>query len=125
MIFDKHRKGELRLAGKQAQKKLEKAYRRAFWETEEGRTLEAEFPELPGQVRIMLPEIKTIATNAREFWLLVELAKSARTRNLIRSEHLKGADIERRVRDLVNTRDESLKKRVQQALVRFERNVSE
>ena len=125
MIFDKQRKGELRLAGKQAQKKLEKAYRRAFWETDEGKTLEAEFPALPGQVRIMLPEIKTIATNVREFWLLVELAKSARTRNLIRSEHLKGCDIERRVRDLANTRDESLKKRVQQALVRFERNVSE
>ena len=125
IIFDRYRKGELRLAGKQAQKKLEKEYRRAFWETEEGKALERLFPTLPGQARIMVPEIKTIATSAREFWLLVEFAKSARTRDLIDTNLLRGYDIEQRLRELVvKTRDESLKKRVQQALVRFERNVS-
>jgi|TARA_B110000259_G_scaffold184191_2_gene230743 hypothetical protein len=31
----------------------------------------------------MIPEISTIAKNQRELWLLVELAKSANTRNLI------------------------------------------
>ena len=125
IIFDQYRKEELNLTGKQAQTKLEKAYRRAFWETEEGKALEQEFPSLPGHARIMVPEIRTIAASAREFWLLVELAKSANTRNLIYSELLKGSDIEQRMRDLVvKTRDESLKKRLQQALGRFERNFS-
>ena len=43
MIFDQYRKEELRLRGKQAQKKLEKAYRRSFWETAEGKALEKSF----------------------------------------------------------------------------------
>lgn len=125
VIFDRYRIGELTLTGKQAQKKLEKAYRREFWETEEGKALEQLFPTLPGHARVMVPEIRTIANSTREFWLLVELAKSARTRNLINSELLKDCNVEQRVRDLaVKTRDASLKKRVQQALVRFERNVS-
>lgn len=124
MIFDRYRREQLSLSGRQAQKKLEKAYRRAFWETEEGKTLEQVFPTLPGHVRIMIPEIKTIATTAREFWLLVELAKSARTRNLIDSDLLKGCNVEQRFRDLAaKTRDESLMKRVRQALDRFEKNV--
>jgi hypothetical protein len=82
-IFDQYRYEELRLSGKTAQKKLEKNYRRQFWQTAEGSALEAQFPTLPGHVRIMIPEIQTIAGNEREFWLLVELAKSANTRNLI------------------------------------------
>ncbi len=125
IIFDRYRKEELNLTGKQAQKKLEKTYRREFWETEEGKALEKVFPSLPGHARVMVPEIKTVAKNPREFWLLIELAKSARTRNLINSELLKDCDVERRVRDLaVKTRDESLRKRVKQAIIRFERNVS-
>ena len=124
-LFDRYRKEKLSLSGKQAQKKLEKTYRREFWETGEGKALEQEFPTLPGHARIMIPEIKTLATSAREFWLLVELAKSARTRNLINPEDLRGSDIEQIVRDIVvKTRDKSLKKRVQQALFRFERSVS-
>ena len=122
-IFDRYRSNELRLVGKQAQKKIEKEYRRAFWDTSEGKALEKLFPTLPGHVRVMVPEIRTIAKSVREFWLLVELAKSARTRNLINAAHLSDGDIEQRMQELIRkTPDESLKKRVQQALKRLERN---
>ena len=123
-IFKQYRKEKLSFTGKQAQKKLEKAYRRSFWETEEGKALEDMFPSLPGQARIMVPEIKTIASNAREFWLLVELAKSARTRNLIGTILTKECDVEQRFRDSIpKTRNGSLQKRMKQALVRFEKHV--
>ena len=122
MIFDQYRKEELRLGGKQAQKKLEKAYRKSFWETAEGKALEKTFPTLPGHARIMVPEIKTIASSAREFWLLVELSKSATTRNLIGTTLTKGCDIEKRFRESTpKCRDASTKKRMEQALGRFER----
>lgn len=81
-ILDHYRHEELRLSGKQAQKKLEKTYRRSYWETQEGKDLESVFPRLPGHAGIMVPEITAIARNSREFWLLVELAKSPSTRNL-------------------------------------------
>ena len=93
-LIDQYRKEDLRLSGAGAQKKLEKEYRRLFWETSEGKALEQEFPNLPGHVRSAIPEIKTIAKNAREFWLLLELAKSAKTRNLIGHQLVKGCDIE-------------------------------
>lgn len=122
MIFDQYRQETLRLSGKQAQQKLEKTYRRLFWETEEGKALEDEFPTLPGQARIMVPEIKTIASNVQEFWLLVELAKSASTRNLIGTVLTKGCDIEQRVQEtILKTRNEPLKKRLEKALIRFEK----
>ena len=125
-LFDRYRKEQLNLSGKQAQKKFERAYRREFWEIEEGKSLEHLFPNLPGQVRIMVPEIKTLATSAREFWLLIELAKSARTRNLINPEFLVDVDMEQQVRDLAaKTRDESLKNRIENALSRFEKCVSD
>ena len=60
-IFDKYRKEELSLSGKQGQKKLEKAFRREFWLTEHGKKVEREFPSLPGHARVMIPEIKSIA----------------------------------------------------------------
>ena len=124
ILYDQYRKENLHLTGKQAQKKLEKAYRRSFWETDEGKALEEMFPTLPGHARIMVPEIRTIANNAREFWLLVELAKSANTRNLIGTSLTKGCDIEQRFRDsILKTRDESLMKRMKQALIRFEKRV--
>ena len=124
MIFDQYRKEKLRLGGNQAQKKLEKAYRTSFWETAEGRALEETFPALPGHARIMIPEIKTIATSAREFWLLVELSKSANTRNLIGTTLTKGCGIEKRFREsIAKTRNPSTKKRMQQALVRFEKSI--
>ena len=82
-VFDRMRGGELRVSGRSAQNKIEKEYRRDFWQTDRGKALEREFPTLPGHVRVMIPEIKTIAGNERGFLLLVELAKSANTRNLI------------------------------------------
>ena len=124
MLFDKYRQGDLRLSGSGAQKKLEKEYRRLFWETSEGQALEKAFPNLPGQARSAIPEIKTIAKNTREFWLLVELAKSAKTRNLIGHQLVKGCDIEARFRELIaKTRDPALKKRMNHAQTRFERRM--
>ena len=69
----------------------------------------------------MVPEIKTIASSVREFWLLVELSKSANTRNLIGTTLTKGCDIEKRFRESIpKSRDASTKKRMEQALVRYE-----
>ncbi len=121
-IFDKARIGELNIAGKSAQKKLEKTFRREFWQTSEGKSLEAEFVNLPGHVRIMIPEILTIAKTAREYLLLLELAKSANTRNLIGSILVAESDIEERLRSIeARTNDTALKVRVQHALKRYER----
>ena len=123
-IFDKTRKGEIRITGKTAQKKLEKAYRREFWQTPEGQKLEAEFPSLPGQVRVMIPEIQTIAKNEPEYLLLVELAKSANTRNLIGGILTGDADIEKRLDSIQNsTKDEALKRRIMQAQYRFKKEL--
>ena len=122
MIFDQYRQEKLRLKGKQAQKKLEKAYRRSFWETAEGEALEKVFPTLPGHARIMIPEIRTIASSVRDFWLLVELSKSATTRNLIGTTLAKGCDIEKRFRESIpKARNAATRKRMEQALGRFER----
>ncbi len=125
-IFDKVRAGELRAAGKTAQKKIEKEYRREFWNTELGKSLEAEFPSLPGQCRIMIPEIKTIAKTAQEFLLLLELAKSARTRNLIGSVLTSDCDVIRRTEALIArpSTDAALKKRLQDAYSRFKREAN-
>ena len=124
MIFDHYRQEKLRLGGRQAQKKLEKAYRRSFWETPDGKALEKVFPSLPGHARIMIPEIRTVASSAREFWLLVELSKSATTRNLIGTTLTNGCDIEKRFRESIpKTRDASARKRMEQALGRFERSI--
>lgn len=119
-IFDKVRGGEISVTGKGAQKKIEKAYRREFWQTEKGKILEAEFPNLPGHVRIMLHEIQTIGKNEREYLLLVELAKSANTRNLIGTVLTSDCDVENELLSFErNTKDEALKKRVVQAKQRF------
>ena len=123
-IFDRIRRGEIAVSGKGAQKKLEKTYRREFWETTDGKMLEAEFPRLPGQVRVMIPEIRSIAKSKREFLLLVELAKSARTRSLIGSVLTGDVDVEARVRSIHERgRQQALRKRLTQALRRFERAV--
>jgi hypothetical protein len=109
------------LKGKRAQYKLEKEFRRAFWDTPEGLSLQTTFPTLPGQVRIMIPEIQAIATNKREFLLLVELAKSANTRNLIGGVISTGSNVEHIVRDIAKkTNDKSLQLRLNQALRRWE-----
>ena len=119
-IFDRIRVGELSVRGKSHQKKLEKAYRREFWQTPEGEALEAEFPSLPGQVRIMLPEIQTIAKSRNDYLLLLELAKSASTRNLIGTAIIGDQDVESALRAISEkTKDSALKKRIEQALKRF------
>jgi hypothetical protein len=123
-IFDKTRKGEINITGKAAQKKIEKAYRREFWQTPEGKILELEFPSLPGQVRVMIPEIRTIAKNEREYLLLAELTKSANTRNLIGSILTTDSDIERRLDTIQSTtKDGALKKRIVQAQERFKKEL--
>ncbi|MFC1874061.1 HNH endonuclease [Chloroflexota bacterium] len=121
-IFDKIRTGEIRATGTGAQKKIEKHYRTEFWQTKDGKALETELPSLPGQARIMIPEIQTIAKNLREFLLLLELAKSANTRSLIGTVLTFDIDIESRVRSIMErTNDEPLRNRIMYALKRFER----
>lgn len=123
-IFDRLRSGELRARGRQAQKKIEKAFRRTLWETEVGRQLEAEFPLLPGHVRASLPEIRTIAADGPAFLLLVELAKSANTRNLIGSVLVPGQPVVPRVRDLrAKTADAALAKRLDAAFRRWNKQL--
>lgn len=120
-IFDRIREGELRAGGTSAQKKVEKLYRRTFWQTPEGKALEAEFPQLPGPVRVMVPEIRAIAANAKDFLLLLELAKSANTRNLIGTLVTSDCDVEERVRSIqAKSGDPSLRKRVGWALERWQ-----
>ncbi|MBA7697085.1 hypothetical protein ES703_105743 [subsurface metagenome] len=123
-IFDKIRTGEIQATGKRAQVKIEKHYRMALWQTNEGKALEAEFPSLPGHVRIMIPEIQTIAKNLREYLLLVELAKSANTRSMIGSVLTFDCDVESRVRSIGDrTNDMPLKKRIIYAIQRFDREI--
>jgi 5-methylcytosine-specific restriction protein A len=123
-VFDKIRLGEKKMSGQLAQKKIEKTYRREFWESPEGKKLEAEFPSLPGQVRIMIPEIRTIASNEYAFLLLLELAKSAVTRNLIGSVLTKDKDILKVVISMKdNSSDEKLRKRLQQSWSRFKKEL--
>jgi hypothetical protein len=119
-VFDRIRAGELRAGGHGAQKKVEKSYRREFWQTDEGMRLEAELPNLPGHVRAIIPEIRTIGKNESEYLLLLELAKSANTRNLIGSVVTTGCDVEQRIAAIRSkTPDLGLAKRIDQALVRF------
>jgi len=124
-IFDKVRAGDLSMTGKTAQKKLERAFRTAFWQTSEGKALEAQFPLLPGQCRVMIQEIQTIAKSTNEFLLLVELAKSANTRNLIGTLLVKQCNIFERMKDLLrrSSTETPLRKRLEQALIRSEKEV--
>lgn len=123
-IFDKIRTGQLQVSGRSSQRKLEKEYRRAFWQTEGGKELESEFPSLPGHIRIMIPEIRTIAKNLREYILLIELAKSANTRSLIGSILTPECNVETRLLSIkTKTKDIGLQKRIEQALYRFNREL--
>ncbi len=124
-LFDQHRQGQLNLTGKSAQKKLEKAFRREFWQTPDGRRLEEEFPSLPGHTRVMIPEIRMIAKNEREFYLLVELAKSASTRNLVGTLLTPDVDdVEGRFRSsTMKSRNPAMKRRMENALRRFEKKL--
>ena len=121
-IHDRLRSGTLPITGRQAQKKLEKEYRRALWQSEPGKAIEAAAPALPGHVRVMLPEIDTVAETPAERLLLIELSKSANTRNLIGTLLTRGCGVITRVESLVvTTKDEALRKRLSQALTRFRR----
>lgn len=123
-IFDRMRQGNLHIGGRSAQKKLEKEYRREFWKTEEGQRLIREQPQLPGHVRIMIPEIMTIAKNTREYMLLVELAKSAHTRDLIGTVLSQDVSVEDRVDSLANrNKNSALGKRLKQAIRRFNKGL--
>ena len=124
-IFDRIRSGSLNAKGRSAQKKIEKAYRRDFWSTSIGKELQAAEPSLPGQVRIAIPEIRAVAKTAREYILLVELAKSANTRELIGTVLGAEIDVEDRVRRMAgSSKDIALKKRLNYALQRFERKAN-
>lgn len=123
-VFDQMRAGELRMSGKSAQRKLEKTYRREFWQTPSGKALEREFSNLPGHVRVMIPEIQTVASNEREYLLLVELAKSANTRNLIGTTLVNGVNVEKVISSMKeSSSDLPLRKRLKQAWKRFEKEV--
>jgi len=86
-IFDKTRAENGRLQrSRAAQKRLEKVFRLEFHKTELGKLMLKKYPSLPGPVRVVLPQIQAIAKDESEMQLLIELAKSASTRNLIGSE---------------------------------------
>lgn len=120
-IFDRARlKGNL--GGRSAQKKLERLYRRDFWQTPLGQRLESEWPNLPGQVRVMIPEIETVASTPHDYLLLIELAKSASTRNLIGTVLTANSSIRQRLVSIQDkSSDERLTKRIDQAILRFQR----
>ena len=70
---------------------------------------------------IMIPEIQAIAKNKREFLLLVELAMSANTRNLIGSVITTESDVEQVVMNIARkTNDNALRLRLEQALKRWQ-----
>lgn len=123
-VFDSVRAGRLAASGTGFQKRVEKEYRRGFWDTPAGKALESTFPSLPGHARIMVPEIQAIAQNEREFALLVELAKSANTRNLIGSVLKAGVPVEAVIRRLaLDAPEEALRKRLVSSLRRFDARV--
>lgn len=118
-IFDKMRLGESAFTGKAAQQKIEKKYRMEVWDSSQGKKLIASYPELPGQVRIMIPEIETIANSKEDFILLIELAKSASTRNLIGTTLTANLNTYETVLALLNkSKDVAMKKRLKQAMDR-------
>lgn len=123
-VFDRLRKGEMVARGQSAQKKLEKEYRREFWSTPAGQELEAQEPNLPGHARIMIPEVKSIAKSERERELMIELSKSAATRNLIGQVPEGVTDVEAWVRRIPeSTSDASLANRTVRALRRFDKKM--
>ena len=118
------RAGIISLTGQSAQKKLEKTYRSRFWETDEGKALEQQFPQLPGHVRIMIPEITAIANSIKDYLLMIELAKSANTRNLISSILTPGCNVESTVKSIASsTNDDALSKRLAFAISRYQKEI--
>lgn len=119
-VYDAVRNGITPARGKSAHNRIEKAYRSELWAPDFGQALAQEYPTLPGHVRAMLPEIEVLAKNDREKILLIELAKSANTREIIRKTLVMGRGIEVNVvRAAEQSKDPALKKRLEQALMRF------
>jgi hypothetical protein len=118
-IFDNMRLGKVEFKGKSAQQKIEKHYRTEIWNSQTGQAMIEKYPNLPGHARIMLPEIETISKSEEDFVLLVELSKSANTRNLIGNELNSDVNVTEVANALLDkTKDISLQKRLQQALNR-------
>lgn len=121
-VFHAVRRGVIQTEGRASQKKLERHYRRALFSTEHGEALRRFDPMLPGQVVAFLPEIFPLSKNDRDLLLLVELAKSSTTRNLIRADLAHKSDLESHFRDLASrVTDPALHKRLHQALQRFDK----
>lgn len=120
-IIDRIRSGEIRVGAKSMQRELERTYRRSVWQSPEGLKLSEEFPRLPGQVRVMIPQIKSIAKDDLEaFRILLELAKSAKTRNLIGTVIVPGTNLRAQLtRILEQTSDQSLKRRLEWTMKRL------
>jgi 5-methylcytosine-specific restriction enzyme A len=113
--------GQVELGGSSAQKRLEKEFRTAFWNTPAGKALEQEFPMLPGHARVMIPEITAIAKSRDDFHLLIELAKSASTRNLI-NRNLRNIDnLTDHFQKIAAQSDSAVAERIGNALRRFQR----
>lgn len=121
-IFAKTRmeKGRLQRS-RGAQKRLERAFRYEFHKTDLGKKVLKDYPKLPGQVRVMLPQIEAIAKNEAEMRLLIELAKSAHTRNLIGSEITGKEPIREKLESILKRPDVDppLSKRIRWALKRW------
>lgn len=100
--------------------RIEKAWRRDLWQSVPGKVLEEDLSDLPGHIRVMIPEIQTIANNEREYPLLIEVAKSARIRNLLGTILTKGTNVEQ-VADSMKERsaDPALRKKLEQAWKRL------
>lgn len=72
----------------------------------------------------MIPEIQAIADNEREFLLLIELAKSAKTRNLIGTTLTEESNAEQVVDSMkARSGDPVLRKKLEQAWARFGKEV--
>jgi hypothetical protein len=72
----------------------------------------------------MVPEIRTIAKSEREYLLLLELAKSANTRNLIGSVLTKDADVVARLQAKRSaSTDSALNKRIDDARNRWRKEL--
>ena len=126
-IYDKTRSsaGEFQKS-KNAQKKLEYAFSRAFWFSELGIKLRSDYPKLPRHVIHMLPQISQIAKSKSEAILLIELSKSANTRSLIGSyitgENTVISTLESI--EILMKNDESLIKRINWAKKRWRKKIT-
>lgn len=124
-IFDKTRVGKGRLQrSREAQKRLEKIFRLEFHKTDLGKQVLEKYPSLPGPVRVMLPQIQAIAKDESEFLLLIELAKSASTRNLIGSEIVGRKSVREELESVRSraTTNPTLLKRINWALRRWHKS---